>query len=228
MNIQSPQSSKSLKEPDDAIHEVDSPRRGSWFFQIEWDPWIHWILSVVSTVIALFFNTSPRVMHAQVRTRRSPWSQNPTKSLNLTCVFMSSMTRTNNIMLTLLLSQSLWHLHRQFAHLSVEGLSQYMITSQSGQCNQLPSSDIYTGERTLWPPPEALRFGLLSSSGNGQSLWSAQRATNLPESPGPNADIDIHPVPPTRATLSHVQVWDWHLGMSISSLERMQSRRLLY
>ena len=24
--------------------------------------------------------------------------------------------------------------------------------------------------------------------------------------------------------LSHVQVWDWHLGMSISSLERMQSR----
>ena len=78
---------------------------------------------------------------------------------------------------------STYLLHLQFTHLSVEDLSQYMITSQSGQRSQVPSSDIHTEERTLWPPSEALRFGLLSSSASGQTLRSAQQASNPPESP---------------------------------------------
>ena len=136
-------------------------------------------------IIALL-NTSPWVAPEYSSTRRSSWPEIP-----LSDIVCPSMTRTSNIISTLVLSQSLWPL--QFTHLwrsfSVHDYESIRTTYQ------LPSSDIHTGERTLrlWPPSEALCFGLLSSSANGQILRSAQQATNPLVSPGSNADIVIQP-----------------------------------
>lgn len=118
----------------------------------------------------------------------------------------------------------------------LDGLSHYMIFPGS----EAPSSvlradqdnistpverDISTGERTLWPPSETPRFGLLLSSGNGQSLrnGSPQQASDLPESQGSDVDVTIQPDLPSPPHMSHVQVQDSHPGTSTSPFERMQS-----
>ena len=112
----------------------------------------------------------------------------------------------------------------------LEGLSQYMVLHGSEAPGSVLRADQNntltpvqrTGERTLWPPSEVPRFGLLLSSANGQSLRS-DLSSNPPESPEPNADIAIQPDLPRSPHLSHAQVRDLYLGMSISPFERIQS-----
>lgn len=111
-----------------------------------------------------------------------------------------------------------------------EGLSQYMILGAVLGVNQDNVStpfqrDIPTGEpeRTLCPLSEAFRFGSPSSSGNGQSLRSAQQATNLPESPGPNVDVAIQSDSPFPHRDNPSNVQDSHLGRSTTPLEYIHS-----
>ena len=85
-----------------------------------------------------------------------------------------------------------------------EGLVQYMISgvgpSQSGQrINSCPARYTYRGAHTVvfvrsWLPP---------SNENEKSPGSAQKATNPPVPPGPNADAG-QPDPPYPHHLSHI------------------------
>jgi hypothetical protein len=108
-----------------------------------------------------------------------------------------------------------------------EDLSHYMISGSEvpfrvGQDNASTpvQRDISSGEHTLWSSSEAPRFGLLLSSRNGQSLRSGfSQSFNSPESSELDVDIAIQPCP---HHLSHVQVRDSYLGMSISPFERIQ------
>jgi len=118
-----------------------------------------------------------------------------------------------------------------------EGLSQYMIleavlgVNEDNVSTPVERAEIHTGERTLLPSSEVLPFELPSSStGNEQSLGSSQQVPNLPESPGPNADVTIQPAgDPPYPHIPHVQARVLHFGRSTSPLEYMQSeiRRLL-
>ena len=96
---------------------------------------------------------------------------------------MTSTTRTSNIMSTLLLSHHpltlfLWHLpvHQSLRFFfSTWPLERFYDNASPAS---LPSSVIYLLGSILCPPSEALRFGSLSSSGNGQSLRSALCTTS--------------------------------------------------
>ena len=113
-----------------------------------------------------------------------------------------------------------------------EGLSQYMILGAVLEVNEenvstpVQRADIPTGERTLRPSSESLPFGLPSSNtGNEQSPRSSQQVTNLPESPGPNANaaVQLASDPPHLHMIPQVQARDLHFGRSTSPIEYMQS-----
>ena len=114
-----------------------------------------------------------------------------------------------------------------------EGLSQYMILGavlgvKQDNLSTPVQGDIPTGERTLRSSSEAPQIGLPVSSVNEQSPRSVHQPTNPPESPGPNADVAIQLDLPYSHHLSHVRVWNPDLGMSrsTSTLEHMQSEIL--
>ena len=230
-----PQSSNSSKEePDDAIHEVDSPicsntgskvRRDSFTSKETYESTESFQPSPQSTPSSSTLPLESRRSTPVPEDRHDPkFDEIPQSDLH---DINDSNAQYNVDGATFTLPIDIIPVTPTGSPV-FDGLSQYMIPGAVLRVDQDDVStpvqrDIPTEEPTR-SSSESSRFGLPPSSENEPSPRSAQEATNLPVSPEPNADA-IHPDPPYPHPISHIEVRDSHLEMSTSPLERIQSGR---